>query len=128
MSAFEEIFGCTPWVSLGVTLIFMGGCAALTGQALAATWRPPIHAAPYALLLACADRFLIYSLFHGQLLSASGYLLDAVLLITIALTTYRAILAGKMVRQYPWLYEQNGWFGWREKEMDQSDLYLTNQS
>jgi ABC-type Mn2+/Zn2+ transport system permease subunit len=102
-------------VFLGVTVALMGGCAFMTGQALAANWRPLWQALPYSLLLACADRFLVYALFDGNLASVPGYLTDAMVLTAITLAAYRLTRARRMAGQYPWLYERDGWFGWRER-------------
>ncbi len=104
-------------VFIGLTLVFMGGCAFMTGQALAATWRPAGLAVPYGLLLAVADRFLAFALFGGSLLSPAAFGLDAAVLVAIALAAYRLTQAKKMVDQYPWLYDRDGLFGWREKGM-----------
>jgi hypothetical protein len=102
-------------VYLGLTLGLMGFAAYMTGQATAQTWKPAWHALVYAMLLGCADRFLAYALFRGELLSASGYLLDTATLAVIALLAWRLGRARKMVAQYPWLYERAGPFGWRDK-------------
>jgi branched-chain amino acid transport system ATP-binding protein len=115
MSFFHDVLGTTPGVFLGITLVFMGSCAFMTGQALASTWRPIWQAVPYALLLACADRFLTFALFGGRLLSGVGYLVDAAILAVIALAAYRARRARQMAVQYPWLYERSGLFSWRER-------------
>ena len=111
----EDFIGNSFWVFFGMTLIIGGGAAFLTGQALANTWRPIWQAVVYAALLACADRFLIYALFDGELFSLAGYLFDSAVLILIALIAYLSTKAWKMVRQYPWLYERSGLFSWREK-------------
>ena len=52
-----------------LTLILGGGAAALTGRAIAATWRPWWHVVPLTLLLGAAVRFLHFALFGGTLLS-----------------------------------------------------------
>jgi hypothetical protein len=100
---------------LGLTLVLFGAAAVATGRALARNWRPLGQALPYAALLAGGDRFLLYALFGGDLLSASGYVLAAAILLAICLAAYRATQAGIMVRQYPWLYERAGPLGWRER-------------
>jgi branched-chain amino acid transport system ATP-binding protein len=115
MDFFATVLGTTPAVFLGLTLILIGGCAFMSGQALASTWRPAWHALPYGLLLGCGDRFLTYALFHGQLLSLGGYVIDSALLVAIGLLAYRAKRARQMVVQYPWLYERTGIFSWRDR-------------
>ncbi len=105
--------GASPASFLGLTLLLFGGGALATGRALALQWRPLWQALPYALLLAAGDRFLLYALFGGELLSASGYAVAAILLLALALLAYRLVLVRLMVRQYPWLYERAGPFSWR---------------
>lgn len=111
----EELLGVRLSVFLGLTVVVMGFAAYATGQALANTWKPAWHALIYAMLLGFGDRFLGFALFDGELLSLGGYLIDTVVLVAIALVGYRLNLAGKMVRQYPWLYQRTGPFSWRRK-------------
>jgi len=96
-------------------VVLMGFASFMTGQALANTWRPMWQAVPYCLLLGAADRFLTWGLFQGELLLLSGYVVDTLVLIAIALFAYRLTLAHKMVAQYPWIYERVGLLSWREK-------------
>lgn len=98
-----------------MTVVFFGGAAFLTGQALAQGWRPGWQILPFTLLLAAADRFLLYALFAAELASLSGFLIAAAMLGAILLAAYYLTRARKMVQQYPWLYERRGPFGWREK-------------
>jgi hypothetical protein len=111
----ESLLGTTPAVFVGLTVILFGGAALMTGDALAATWRPFWHAVPYALLLAAGARFLTFALFDGALLSPAGFALGAVILLLLAGVGYRRKRARRMVRQYPWLYERSGVFSWRDK-------------
>lgn len=111
----EAVIGSSLPVFIGVTLVLMGFCAYMTGRALAMTWRPVWHAVPYGMLLAAASRFLKYGLYDGELISFTGYVVDAVVLVAIAMIVYRAYNAMMMVKQYPWAYERAGIFGWREK-------------
>jgi ABC-type uncharacterized transport system permease subunit len=108
-------FGSGVEVFIGVTLCVMGFAAYMTGQAVATTWKPPWHALAYALLLGLVDRFLVYALFEGELLSLAGYALDTAVLVAIALVAFRLAQVRTMVRQYPWLYARSGPFSWREK-------------
>ena len=110
-----DLIGTGPEVFIGMTVGVIGFASYMTGQGLANTWRPAWHAVPYCLLLACVDRFLTWSLFQGQLLLLSGYLISYCVLLGLALLAYRLIQARKMVAQYPWIYERRGPFGWREK-------------
>ena len=103
-------------VSISFTLVFVMGFAAyMTGMGLANTWRPVWQPVFYASLLGFADRFLVFALYEGELLSLSGYLIDSAALIAISLFAYRSSQARRMVSQYPWLYDRAGLFGWREK-------------
>lgn len=102
-------------VFLGITVLFMGTCAFMAGQALAANWRPLWQVFPYSLLLGLADRFIAFALFGGTLLSLPHYLTDAVVLTAIGLAAYRMTQARRMVDQYPWLYERASLFEWRDK-------------
>ncbi len=113
--SWQGLFGTTPGVSFAVTLVFMGGCALMAGRSLANLWRPWWAVIPYMALLALADRFLIYALFGGELLSATGYVLDALLLTAVAILSYLAARAALMAKQYPWLFERVGPFAWRRK-------------
>jgi hypothetical protein len=109
------VLGTTSGVFVGLTLIIMGFTAYMTGMGLANTWRPIWQPVLYAALLGFADRFLVFALFDGELLSLSGYLIDSAALIAISLFSYRSSQARRMVSQYPWLYDRAGLFGWREK-------------
>ena len=96
-------------------LVIAGFASFLVGQALAVTWRPYWQTLLYACLLGGADRFLIFALYDGQLLSIAGYAIDTLLLIAIGSLAFRVTRARKMVTQYPWLYEPAGPLSWREK-------------
>ena len=111
----EDLLGSSIAVYIGLTVCLFGLAAFLMGQALAATWRPISHCIIYAALLAVGDRFLVYALFDGPLLSISGYLVHGATLAVIAILAYRLTRAHKMVAQYPWLYERVGPLSWREK-------------
>jgi branched-chain amino acid transport system ATP-binding protein len=100
---------------LGVSLVLFGFAAFLMGQAIAETWRPAWQNVGYGLLLALGNHFIDCALFGGDWLSISHYLLDAVIIIAIALFAHRVTLVRKMVQQYPWLYERNGLLSWRER-------------
>src|SRR5690348_14670347 len=111
----QALLGASPGAFWGLTLLLFGAAAAATGRALARHWRPLWQAVPYALLLAAGDRFLLYALYDGLLLSPTGYAAAAAILVIIALVAYRLTLARCMVRQYPWLYETAGPFAWRRR-------------
>ncbi len=112
----EAITGTSFGVTIGVTIILMGFCAVMTGQAVANTWRPMGHLVPYSILLGLTSRFLGYALFGGELLSLSGFIFDTIILFTIAMTSFRIVRVNKMLSQYPWLYERVGPFAYRSRE------------
>jgi Domain of unknown function (DUF6867) len=112
MNAF---FGTSFGVFIGLTVIISGGAAIMTGRALADGWKPP-----WQVVLACfgldlANRFLVYALFHGRLLSLSGFLIDFVVITALALVAHRVTAVRKVVSQYPWRYERLSLFTYREK-------------
>jgi hypothetical protein len=111
----EQLLGVSLPVFLGLTVVLFGGAAFMTGQGMASKWRPMRTAFLYTALLGLGDRFLIYALFHGQLLSVTGYIIHTAILTVICLAAYRMTQARKMVKQYPWLYERSGLFSWRER-------------
>ncbi|TAN64982.1 MAG: hypothetical protein EPN20_07875 [Magnetospirillum sp.] len=100
-------------VLIGLTITLFGGCAFMTGQALATSWRKWWLVMPYGLLLGAADRFLGFALFHGELLSVAGWVLDSAILIAIALAAFRLTRARRMASQYPWLVQRTGPFSWK---------------
>jgi hypothetical protein len=102
---------------LGLTLLF-GLAALLTGRAMAETWRPAWQVVPAALALAAADRFLLSALFEAKPWSLGGFAAASALLLAAIAVSYYGARARKMVRQYPWLYEPNGSFGWRPKRTE----------
>ncbi len=105
--------GAASWIF--VTFILFGFAAAATGRALAVTWRPLWQAVPYVLLLAASSRFILFSLFGGELLHLAGLLVGWAILLAIAFLAYRVTMAQQMVRQYPWLYQRDGLLGWRSR-------------
>jgi len=107
------LLGGSLSVFIGLTGLLFGLAAFLTGQAVADTWRPASQAVTSALGLALAARFLTFALFGGQLLSPTGFLIAWAYLAAVTLFAWRATLARKMVRQYPWLYAPHGVLGWR---------------
>ena len=98
-----------------VTLILGGGAAALTGRAIASTWRPWWQVIAYSLILSAAVRFLHFSLFGGTLFSLHYYLVDSALCIAFGFTGFRMTRIAQMVQHYRWLYEPYGPARWRRK-------------
>jgi len=111
----ELLLGTSYAVFIGVTLIFMCGCAMLMGRAQARAWRPVKMCVLYAILLGLADRFLIATLFGGEWRSVTGFFIDTYVIILAALVSYRLTLAAQMVRQYPWLYRRRFLFAWKKR-------------
>jgi len=111
----EWLAGTGLGAFLGVTVVLFGGAGFLMGQALAQTWRPMWHAAPYAVLMAAGDRFLAYALFEGTLFAVAPYLVGVAIIGALAVLAYGLTRARAMTRQYPWLYEADGLFGWRDR-------------
>lgn len=98
---------------IGITLVLFGFAAFMTGQAIAATWRPAGWVVAYCLMLGAADRFVVWSLFGGELSSIGGYLTDAAALTGIGLVAYLLTRARKMESQYPWMIKRTSPFTWR---------------
>lgn len=98
-----------------VTLILGGGAAWLAGRALASAWEPIWKTALWMIPLSGAVRFIHFALFSGSLLTLHFYLVDLIVLVGLATAGHRVTLATRMVRQYGWLYERAGPFGWRER-------------
>ncbi|MGB0629486.1 MAG: DUF6867 family protein [Alphaproteobacteria bacterium] len=114
----EELLGTSVAVFIGVTVCLIGFAAFMTGQALAVTWKPVWQVVLYSFLLGLADRFLTWALFQGELLSPSGYVIDTIVIVAIAVTAHRLTLARRMTAQYPWLYERTGVFTWRDRKTE----------
>jgi len=106
--------GAAWWQFLGLTFVLFGGAAFAMGRALADTWRPRWQNVAYGLLLAVANRLFQNFLFGNDVLNLIAYAIGAAVLIGIALVAFRATQVHKMVTQYPWLYQRNGPFSWRE--------------
>jgi hypothetical protein len=107
----ENSFG----VFLLVTVILAGGAAWASGRAMAMGWRPWWHAGLWMLLLGGATRFIHFSLYGGTLLSVQFYVVDTAILITIAALGHRFTRSKLMARQYDWMFQRSGPFGWRRR-------------
>ena len=111
----ESLLGTSLGVFIGLTVIIIGGAAMMTGRVLADGWKSPLQVVFACFGLALADRFLIYALFGGELLSLSGFLIDFAVLTAMALTAHRLTVVHKMVAQYPWRYERESLWTYRKK-------------
>jgi len=107
----EDSFG----VFVLVTVILGGGAAALSGRAIAATWRPWGQVVAYSFILGAAVRFFHFALFGGTLLSAHYYLVDCAVCLVFGLLGFRAARAAQMVTQYRWINVPDGLLRWRKK-------------
>ena len=79
---------------------------ALTGRAIAATWRPWWHVIPLTLLLGAAVRFLHFALFGGTLLSPTYYVADTAVCLVCGLIGFRLMRVAQMVTCYGWINER----------------------
>jgi uncharacterized protein DUF6867 len=110
------VLGTSASVFIGLTVVLFGLAAFRAGQAVAEGWHPAHDAVLAALGLTIADRFLASTLFASPPLSLSAALITAAYLVAVTLFAWRATLARKMVRQYPWLYRPAGILGWRRTD------------
>jgi hypothetical protein len=99
-----------------VTVVLGGLAAFMAGRAVALTWKPILQIVTYSVLLAAAARFLHFALFHGTLLSPYYFLVDLVVLLSLAWLGFQLTRAGQMAGQYGWLYERIGPLSWRERQ------------
>jgi hypothetical protein len=111
----QSLLGTSLGVFIGLTVIIIGGAAIMTGRALAEGWKPPLLVVCACFGLALADRFLVYALFGGELLSLSGFVIDFAVITAMALMAHRLTVVHKMVAQYPWRYERESLWIYREK-------------
>ena len=107
--------GNSLWVFVLLTVVLGGGAAALTGRAIAATWRPWWHVIPLALLLGAAVRFLHFALFGGTLLSLPYYVADTAVCLVCGLAGFRLTRISQMVTCYGWINERADFYNWRRK-------------
>lgn len=113
-----SVLAVDPWMFLIMTVGLFGAASWAMGRAIADTWRPVWQVVPYGLLLAAADRFLVFALGGAPLLSLTGYLAAAAAIIALALLGWRIAHVTRMVTQYPWVYERAGPFAYRERRAE----------
>jgi hypothetical protein len=111
----ESILGTSLGVFIGLTVIIAGGAAMMTGRAQADGWKPAWHVVLACVGLALANRFLVYALFEGDILSLSGFLVGFLVITVLALLAWRVTLVRKIVRQYPWRYQRVSLFAYRKR-------------
>ena len=110
----EALLGTTPGVFIGLTLILVGGAALLAGRAIGDNWKPARQVVAAALGLALVDRFLIFALFEGELLSLWGFIFHFLVLAALGLVAWRITQVSRFVNQYPWRYRRTSPFGYME--------------
>jgi hypothetical protein len=115
MAGLSSLLGASVGVFLGLTVMLVGGAAILAGRAVALNWKPAWQVVLAAVGLALADRFLVFALFEGELLSLWGFLVHFAVILVLGLVSWQVARAGKMVGQYPWRYERTSPFGFAEK-------------
>jgi hypothetical protein len=111
----QTLVGTSLGVFIGLTVILIGGAAVMTGRALADGWKSPLQVVFACFGLALANRFLVYALFGGELLHLTGFLIDFAVITAMALMAHRLTVVHKMVSQYPWRYERESLWRYREK-------------
>lgn len=106
------------WVFVFVflTVVLGGGAAALTGRAIAATWRPWWHVLPLMLLLGAAVRFLHFALYGDTLLSLTDYATDTAVCLLFGLAGFRLTRVSQMVTSYRWINERAGLYRWQPRK------------
>lgn len=98
-----------------LTLVLGGGAAALTGRAMAASWRPWWHVIAPSLLLGAAVRFLHFALFGGTLFSLPYYVADTAVCLAAGLIGFRLMRVSQMVCCYGWINERGNLYTWRRR-------------
>jgi hypothetical protein len=105
----------TIWLFLLVTVVMGGWLAWMAGRAIALTWRPTWQLLVYMLLLGLFVRFIHFSMFEATLLTLHYYVVDTIVLLVFGYAGWRHTRAKQMTRQYHWLFESAGPFGWKPR-------------
>jgi len=113
----SDVLGSSLGVFVGLTVVLIGLAAFRTGETLAQAWRPAWQAVLAACGLTLADRFLAAALYDSPPLSVAAAAVAWIYIAAVTLFAWRATLARKMVRQYPWLYQPAGILGWRRRDI-----------
>ena len=111
----SAVTGVSLLVFIVLTVVLIGGAALLTGRALARAWRPIWQVVLSCLGLGLVDRFFVYALFEGSLVSVSGYMFDTLVVMGIGILSYRIVHVSVVVRQYPWLFDRSSLFSYRSR-------------
>jgi uncharacterized protein DUF6867 len=115
MRTLLNLFDDTVRDFLLITLIIGGGAAALTGRAVAITWRSWWHVLPLMLLIGAAVRFLHFALFGDTLLSLTDYAIDTAVCLLFGLAGFRLTRVSQMVTSYRWINERAGLYRWQPR-------------
>ena len=99
-----------------ITLVLGGGCAILTGRAIALTWRSIWIAAAAMIPMGMAVRFIHFALFDEALLAPQTFAIETAILSVVACLSFQRTRALQMVRQYYWLYQPRGPLGWQLRQ------------
>ena len=111
MPLFQILYDAGPnghWVFLLCTVIIGGLAAYVTGKAIAETWRPFWQVIGYALALGLFVRFMHYALFAERLVSLRNYVIDAAILIALAVLGYTVARRRQLATQYGWSTTKRG--------------------
>lgn len=111
----QDLLGAPVGVFIGLTVVLAGGAALLTGRAIAQNWKPAWQVVLACIGLALADRFLVFALFDGELLSLYGFLVHYIVILILGLVAWQTARVAKLVNQYPWRYQRSSLFGYVEK-------------
>lgn len=98
-----------------VSLVLGGAAAWRTGEAVARGWGSYAHLVIYGALLTAAVRFCHFALFEDNLFSLQNFVVEFVLLMSIATLGYRSVRRRQMTVQYGWLFEPDGPMAWRQR-------------
>ena len=104
------------WSFFFLTVVLGGAGAVATGRAIAQTWRPLSMALIYAVPLAAFARFLNFALFDGTLSSLWHFAVSYAIVAGFTFVGFRMARATQMARQYSWLNEPSGPFGWKARK------------
>ncbi|BCB19297.1 DUF6867 family protein [Bosea sp. ANAM02] len=105
----------TIWLFLLVTVVMGGWLAWMAGRAIALTWRSQWQLVVYMLALGLFVRFIHFALFEATLLTVHYYIVDTIVLVAFGYAGWRYTRAKQMTRQYHWLFEPAGPFGWKPR-------------
>jgi hypothetical protein len=114
-----------------ISVILFGFLGYMTGANAARNWKSPGLLAFFCGLLAVGERFMAHTIVwdrfyllvdifwteeDGLSIAFDAYVFVAfVICLGFAFLAYYSTRASLMVRQYPWLYERTGPFGWRAR-------------